>query len=477
MAMRRSLAWMGLAQGSFFVLQFAGSVVLARLLTPHDMGVYAIALALVGLLGIVQTVGMQSFVVREPNITTDLLSTAQTINTVISVGLSCAIFLLGVAGGRFFEDPGVRDVLVLLAALPLLSALEFMPAARLEREGRFPLIASIGMARNLTATITTVGMAYAGHRYLSMAYGTLAGAAVSLVCFNLIGRRYVILKFKLAEWRRALSHGSHMLAISGMSVLGGRVSEIALGHFLGLAALGLYGRASTLNNLLWENIHIVIGRVLLVDFAQKKQQGQSLRDIYLRTVEILTALLWPAFGGLAVLAGPFIHIVYGERWAGAAMPLSMLAMAAILLVSITQTWEVFVASRETGRQARLEFIRTGVGLALFTGGALISLTAAAAARIAEALFALVVYRSHLDRMTDTRIADFVPIYGRSAALTVVAIGPAFGMMCLNGWSPAAPVWQVAGSVLVGMAAWAAGVTLMRHPLYAEAKQQLARRRA
>jgi O-antigen/teichoic acid export membrane protein len=320
-------------------------------------------------------------------------------------------------------------------------------------------------------------MAFAGASYLSMAYGTLAGAVTSLVCFNVLGRRYVRLRFKLVAWRRALAHGMHMLAIGGVTALGSRASEIALGHFAGLAALGLYGRASTLNNLLWENIHIVIGRVLLVDFAQKKQQGQSLRDIYLRAVEILTALLWPAFAGLAVLAGPFIHIVYGEKWAGAAAPLSMLALAAVLLVSITQTWEVFVASRETGRQARLEFVRTGVGLAAFVGGALISLTAAAAARIGEAAFALFLYRPHLDRMTDTRIGDFLPIYGRSALLTAAAVGPAIVMMTLNGWSPSAPVWQVAGSVLVGMAGWAAAVTAMRHPLRAEALRLLGRRTA
>lgn len=477
MAIRKSLAWMGAAQGTFFVLQFTGSVILARLLTPHDMGVYGIALALVGVLAIVQAIGMQSFVVREPDITPELLSTAFTINAAISVGLSAAIFILSFAGGRFFQDPGVRDVLQMLTVLPLITAFEFLPAARLEREGRFPLIASIGTAKNLVATVTTVSMAFAGHRYLSMAYGTLAGAAVSLICFNILGRHYVSLRLRLTEWRRALAHGSHMLAISGVTALGGRASEIALGHFAGLAALGLYGRASTLNNLLWENIHIVIGRVLLVDFAQKKQSGQSLRDIYLRAVEILTALLWPAFGGLAVLAGPFIHIVYGEKWGAAAAPLSALAVTAMILVSITQTWEVFVASRETGRQARLEFIRTGIGLAFFVGGALISLTAAAAARAAEAIFALFLYRPHLDRMTDTRFRDFVPIYGRSAALTVAAIGPAILMMLYNGWSPSAPIWQVAGSVVVGMAAWAAMVMATRHPLREEAVQWLARRKA
>lgn len=465
--MRKALAWMSLAQGSFFVLQFAGSVVLARLLTPYEMGVYAIAMALVGLLAILQATGMQSFVVREPDISADTLATAFTVNAGIGLALATAIAGASVLGGALLSEPGVRHVLLLLAVLPLLGVAEFLPAARMEREGRFPVIAMVGMARHMVATGVTVAMAFAGYSYLSMAYGAIAGALVRLVGFHLVGWRFVSLRLRLTEWRRVLQHGSHMLAISGVNALSGRVSEIALGQLAGLGALGLYSRAATLNNLLWENIHVVIGRVLLVDFAQRKQQGLSLRDTYLKAVEMLTALLWPAFAGLAVLAGPFIRIVYGEKWLGAAAPLAMLATAAIVLVSITQTWEVFVASRETGRQARLEVVRTGFGLVLFVGGALFSLTAAAAARIGEALFSLIIYRPHLDRMTDTHLGDFMGIYARSAALTLAAVGPAALLMASNGWSSATPTLHVVAAVLIGLMAWGGAVIVLRHPLRGE----------
>lgn len=472
--MRRALAWMSLAQGSFFVFQFGGSVILARLLTPYEMGVYAIAMALVGVLAILQATGLQSFVVREPDISDDTLATAFTVNAAIGITLSAGIAGASLIGGEMLREPGVRQVLLLLSLMPLLGVLEFLPAARMEREGRFQVIAMVGMARHLTATVVTVALALAGHSYLSLAYGVLAGAVVGLMGFNLVGRRFVSIRLRLAEWRMVLRHGSHMLAIGGVNALAARASELALGQFAGLAALGLFTRATTINNLLWENIHMVVGRVLLVDFAERKRQGQSLRETYLRAVEMLTALLWPAFAGLAVLAGPFIQIVYGDRWVAAAKPLSMLALAALVLVAITQTWEVFVASRETGRQARLEFVRTGFGLVLFVCGALVSLTAAAAARIGEALFSLILYRPHLDRMTDTRLADFVPIYARAAALTFAAVGPALALMIFNGWSPDTPPLHVAAAVVLGMAGWASAIAISGHPLRAEAVRALSK---
>ena len=64
-SMRRSILWMGLSQGGLFVIQFGGSVVIARLLTPYDMGVYALAAATVGLLMALRVFGLGTFLIRD----------------------------------------------------------------------------------------------------------------------------------------------------------------------------------------------------------------------------------------------------------------------------------------------------------------------------------------------------------------------------------------------------------------------------
>jgi O-antigen/teichoic acid export membrane protein len=45
-----------------------------------------------------------------------------------------------------------------------------------------------------------------------------------------------------------------------------------------------------------------------------------------------TALLWPAFGGMAVVAGPLIRTVYGPAGLPAAAPLALLALASTVLI-------------------------------------------------------------------------------------------------------------------------------------------------
>ena len=468
--LRKNLVWTGLGQTAFFIVQFAGSVVLARLLSPYELGVYAIAAATVGLLAILQSLGLRSYVVREKTLTPSDISTAFTVNLLLSALLSAAIFAASVVTTRWVSDHGVTNVLRALAVIPLIGILDFLPNARMERGARFHLLVLVGMSRHVIATASTVAFAVAGFSYLSIAYGQICGGLAGALLINVVGREYVQLRLSVTGWRRISLFGAQMLAIAGINALANRASDILLGKISGLQSLGLYTRSSTLFNLFWDNLHIVIGRVLFVDLAGKKRDGQSLRQSYLLIVEIMTAALWPAFAGIAILAKPLFFIVYGPKWVDAALPFSILAISAIIQVSITMTWEIFTICGETAKQARIEIVRATVGTTMFGIGATISLTAAAIGKVLDAAFTMFLYRGHLERMTDTVWADFLPIYLRSALLTLLAVGPAFVLMAVQHNAPDVPLWQLATAIALGIGGWALGLWRTSHPLFAEAKK-------
>lgn len=461
------MAWMAFGQGGFFFIQFFGSVILARLLSPHEMGVFAVAMATLGLFGTIQAISLNKLVVRDGESHPELLPTIFTINALLSLLLAAATAGFGWLGGLWLEDPDVGHVLVILSFYPLIAIFEFLPAAQLERVGAFRTISLLHFAQAAITLAVTILLAFRGYGALSMAYGGIAGQIVNAGATMIAGRRFIDFRLSLAHWREPARFGVHMLAISGASGIGMRLSDILLAKILGLAALGMFARASNVFNMVWNNIHMVVARVLFVDIANITRQQESLRERYLHVVSMMTGLLWPAFGGLAVLAGPFIHRVYGPKWQAAAMPLSLLCIAGAILVSITMTWEVFVARGETARQARFEFIRVGFGTTAFLIGCLTGLVGAAASRIIDALFALGLYRPHLDRMTDTRLRDYLPLYLASGVATLAAILPALGLMHHYGWNPAVPLPAALAAIVGGVLAWFLALILLDHPLYAE----------
>jgi O-antigen/teichoic acid export membrane protein len=458
---RRGLAWTIAGQGSFFVIQFVGSVIIARLLSPYELGVYALALSITGVLNLIQSIGMSSYIVREPDLTADRVATAFTVNALISLALAAITACLALAGSILFKEASIRGVLFVLSATPIIGAVSIVPFAMLEREANFRLIAVAGVARNLIATIGTIALALAGWSYYAIAFGQVGASLTQSIIICVVARRHVSIRLSLRNWREVAAFGSQMIAITGVNDLASRASDFILGEFSGLSALGLY------------NIHGIMGRVAFAEMARLKRENTSLREFYTNVVEITTAVLWPIFGGLAVLSQPLIRLVYGHKWVDAALPFALLNIAALILTAVTITWEVFVACGETARQARFEFLRTLVVTGFFIVGCSISLQAAAAARIAAAVFTILLYRPHVERMTDTSLRDTAPIYLRSAFLTVLAVGPS--IILTQRTSPdSITVAEITLTVLIGVFFWVCALAQLRHPLFKEARSFITR---
>jgi O-antigen/teichoic acid export membrane protein len=465
---------MVLAQFIAFVLQFASTVVLARYLTPYEVGVSAVAFAVVAVVSVFQQLGLPSLIVREEVLTEEISITAFTVNAAFTALLSLVIAATSFAGAAFFRDGGVQRVLLVLAVTPLFGVFAFLPSANLERAGRFKEMALIGTVGGILNAAATIVFAVRGYSYMSVAYAQVMSSAVYALLMVIVGREHVRHRLGLTAWRRISAFGFQMLAISGINTVAQRMSEVMMGRLLGLSALGMFNRANGLNATLWGNIHNVLSRVMLVDFADLHRRGAPLRDRYLRTVSIVTVTLWPAFGGLAVISEPFIVLVYGDRWRPAAPLFVMLAVSSMILVAITMTWEIFTATGRLAIQTRIEFVKAAFGTGVFVAGCLISLEAAAAARVVDALFAFFIYRPHLNRMTGTSTSDYWPIYGRSLLATGLAVAPA-GLAVHSAGPDDVPLPVLAFAILIGVLLWLGGLFAMKHPLASEI-QAIARAR-
>ena len=93
---------------------------------------------------------------------------------------------------------------------------------------------------------------------------------------------------------------------------------------------------------------------------------------------MITGLLWPAFGGQAVLAGPAVLTIYGPEWTGGGSFAFTAVDRGVIGTSITMLHEIFLVSGKTDRLLQLEPKRNAVGLTSFTLGCLVW---AAAARV------------------------------------------------------------------------------------------------
>lgn len=474
MSVRRSLAWAFSGQFVTFAVQFAGSIAIARLLSPSELGIYAISMAALGLVQVFATFGIASYIVREAELAPGTLDTAFTVNALLALGLTAILIGLSFVAAPVLGDARAGSVLQVVALSNLLGILSFRPAAMLQREMQFKLLSIISVTNGLVQTLGTVAFALSGASYMSPAYASLLAACIGTALTLLFGREHVGFRPSRAGWRPITTFGLQMMSVSGVATITGKLSDLILGRLLGVAALGLYGRASNLSGQIFDNLYGTATRVVFVQLSKDYREGGPWRTTYLRGFAMITAFMWPLLSGLAILSRPVTLLLYGEKWLPAAWPLSALMVAQVIGVGFGMNWELFVLRGETGRQARFEVARLVLSVPIFAAGCLFGILAAALAKIVDAVIGWVVYYPHVRRLAETGPRDIPLVYRDGAALTLVAVLPSFALMVGNDWSPHTPFIWIVGTVAAGIGAWLAVLFWLRHPL-SEEMQVLLRR--
>lgn len=464
MSVRRSLAWAYSGQFIAFAVQFGGSVVIARLLSPHELGIFAIAMAAVGIIQIITSFGIVSYIVRETNLTTSVLDAAFTINAILILSLCVALTAFSFGAGPILGEERAGAVLRIIAAGTLLNIVSFRSTAMMQREMQFKPLSLVTVVNGMTQTLTTIAFALKGASYMSPAYGFLLATLASTLMTLRFGHRHLSFRVSVAHWRPITVFGLQMMSVTGVATITGRLSDLILGRVLGVGALGLYSRASNLSALIFENLYGTATRIAFVQLTKDFREDNDWRGTYLRSFAMITAVMWPLLIGLALLSRPAVLFLYGERWLPAALPLSALMVAQFFGVAFGMNFELFVLRGETGRQSKYEVVRLLVGLPLFAVGCLFGIVTAAIAKIGDALIALVLYYPHVRRLTGIGPRELPAIYRTNAGLTLAAVTPSAILMVVYGWSPYTPLPMVAAAVLLGMAMWLGLVVIGRHPL-------------
>src|SRR2546423_1295398 len=232
------------AQGIKFALNLASIMVLARLLTPRDFGLYAMVTTIMGYVVTFKDAGLSTATVQREGITHAQVSNLFWIN----VALSGALSLLLAAGSPlvawFYREPRLVPITLILSSTFFLSGLTIQHTALLNRQMRFTALAFIQIASMLTGVIIGIGMAWLGYRYWALVFSNVVTIAVT-----------VPLTWCAIPWRPQLPSrgtGTKSLVRFGTSMAGGGyiyalakgTDSMLVGGFYGADSIWLYSRAA-----------------------------------------------------------------------------------------------------------------------------------------------------------------------------------------------------------------------------------------
>lgn len=445
---------------TLLLLNTAGAMILARLLTPADVGLYALGAVLAGLAQVVRDFGVGAWLVQQHQLDRDKLRAALGMSMLVGWLLAALVCAAGPLAARFYDEPRLQIVVQLLAVNFLLLPFSALALPCLRRQLRFGAIFAINLSQTVAQLVCGVWLAWCDFGYLSLVWAAVAGAAAGLLAS--LCCRPAELPW-LPGW-----HGIGAIWRFGSAATGGTVideagvaaPDLVIGKLIGVAEVGIFGKAMGVINVFNQLVTAAVSPVIFPLYAARVRQGADLRAAYLTTASYVTALAWPFFGFVALLAPAIVRALYGDQWHAAVPLVRVLCIGAALYSVFGMARYLLVAMGEVGAQARLDATAVPLRIAALLLAAPFGLLWVAWAVVAGALFrGWLTYRA-LHRLAGVHWRGLLAAVRKSAVIALVClVGPVLAQMCI-----AAPWLQLPVAAASCAVLWLLAVVLVRHPL-------------
>lgn len=467
MRTRKSLVFSFLDRYASLAIVVVSSMLVARLLTPEEIGIFSVTMVLLTFVSTLRDMGAGQYLVQEKELTHARIRAVWAVQLGLGVGLAGFVLIASRPIAMFYNEPRMHDILLVVALNYLVNPFGSLTYAWLMREMRFDNLAMMRFVSALVGASVSAILAWQGFGPISLAWGSLATttANASLAVY------YRPKDFPwfpgISEIRRVLAFGSQLTFSSIVTVAYQSVPELLIGKLQGLTAAGYYSRASGLVQMFHRLFVDAVGAVCLPWFAKHAREQGGMVEPFLKATSYVTAFGWSFCFFVLALAHPLMIALYGGQWHEAVDATRLLAVAMAFLVpaSLCPTAMMSAgAARQLGQATLASALQSVVWAAV---GASYGLTGLASAMIMSALFSSLIWVFISSRKLNFTVWTMCRSLWKSMAVALAsAIGP-FAALMLFGRSPEALAMPLAVGTIGALLGFLLGIFAVSHPLKEE----------
>src|SRR5262245_44301284 len=311
------------------VLSLVTTLILAKLLVPQEFGIIGIASMTIEVIKLIKDMGLSEAIVyqkREDHIALD------TANTIL-VGFNSVLFIITCIAApfvaRFYQQPIVTPVLIVMATSLVWDSLRAVPRALIRKQVEFRKLVMPELLPIVVSTALSIVMAFAGFGVWSLVVKTvlhsLLGAWLLRNSLSYTPR----FRYDHTAARELFSYGQVIAKTTVLLVLLYNIDRFFVSKLAGLAALGAYELAMRIAEMPVKNFSFLVGSVMFPVFSKLDRTRDILRQTFLKTLRYTGFVSIPAAIGLALYGPALVHVFYGSRWEAMLDPLRVLCLYAL----------------------------------------------------------------------------------------------------------------------------------------------------
>jgi lipopolysaccharide exporter len=403
--------WMIAMRFSIRGIGLISTIILARILTPADFGIVAMAMLLIGFIEVFNDTGQQAALIANPNPSRAHYDTAWTISVIIAVVLTGIIFLAAPLASAYFKDPRITPVIELLSLRVLLGGFINIGTVDFRRNLDFSRELRFGLVRKLATFAATLTLALIWKNYWALAIGMVVGYMLE-VGLSYAMHRYRP-RFSFSKMREIWACSSWLLIQSIGRFFETRVDEVAVAGVAPPSGMGHYIIAAELGALPVTELVKPVSRALFPNYARIAADPERLRDVYLLVFSAAFTVSVCLGTGIALVAADLVALVLGPQWADSAPLMVWFATAAAVTGTCNTVYAVFSAAGQSRFSAIQTWLRVLAYLpAMAWAASTAVLVNFAIARFAVAIFMAPTYFFRLKRVIPITMLQLATVMWR-----------------------------------------------------------------
>lgn len=312
------------------IIGLATTIMIARMLTPSEIGVYAIASAVVMLLSEIRILGAGVYIIRETNLKTSQIRSALGLTILISWTLGAILFATSPYISEFYEIDAIKLIFWILSLGFILAPFVSIPAALLSKSYNFDKLFYIRLISSLTIFTSTFIFIKLELSFYGLALANTVSMIAQVIATYYFVRKEMVWKPRFKDLKPIVSVGIYSSLANILERTQKTLPDIVIGKTNTTTNVAIFSRGLGFIDFLSELIISGVKPVALPFLSNVLRDGGDVTQAYIKATKLLGAFTWPVLAVASVASLPTIRLFFGDQWDSAAPIASVLAFWSII---------------------------------------------------------------------------------------------------------------------------------------------------
>lgn len=336
-----------LAKYSGVVISLVVAGILARLLSPDDFGIVAVATVIIAFFNLLTDMGVSPAIVQHKSLTKDDLSDIFSFTIWTGIGISILFFASSWIIADYYQSDTLRILCQLLSVNLFFASATIVPGAMFYRNKEFKFIAIRSFVIQISAGAAAVTAALCGAGLYALIINPIVS---SVLIFVISFQRYPQrLRFTLGlrVLRKIFSYSAYQFLFNVINYFSRNLDKLLIGKYMSMSDLGYYEKSYRLMMLPLQNITQVITPVMHPIFSDFQNDKGKLLSSYERIVRFLAFIGLPLSVLLFFTAEEVTLIIFGDQWMPSVPVFRILSLSVGIQIILSSSGSIFQAAGDT----------------------------------------------------------------------------------------------------------------------------------